>query len=741
MEKNMKKLTLLIIAFITCIMYDISIAQTFNWGFAEGSSSSEKPYDLQIDSYNNIYVTGVFSDVLTFGDNSTGVTLTPSEDDMFLAKYSPEGELLWAVSEQGGSQAYEYGSHILLKEDRILVCGGFDGTMTFGTGGTSQTINCMDPDTYDIYIAQYSLDGEFIEVLHQGGSGSDNISDIKLDTDGNIIVYGNYKNELTLGTGNNTVTLNATSDSDIYLGKYNPDMELIWAKSFGGEYYDLSGEIAIDNQNNIICTGSFDEQIIFEDNTILDAYGYDDILLTKFDSDGNLIWATTAGGGDIDRGESVAIDSDNNIYYTGTFNDNITIGEGSNQTTIYGVGNDIFLAKVDPQGVLVWCNTDGGDEDDAAYSLVIKNNFILTCGDFMASATFGSGENQTILESEDESTDCFISKYDLNGELIYVFSLTGPGTDNANVIRVSENSEILIAGNFRESITLGDDNNSINLTVEQGTTRDIFITKFTESETINTQPVDVTLCEGNSTSFSVSINGTNTYQWQVNEGFGYTNVVDDNIYSNSTTQSLLLSDIPSNMNSFAYKCVITGENNSYILESDQAVLSVNEQIISDAGEDMILYLPTNYTQLNASNPGEGIGTWSVIEGSAEFSDSHQADCIVTGLSNTNNVLQWTVINGTCESEDQVTISIVDDIKLLDELNIKVYPNPAQDILCFESDRVLRVEIYNLLGTKKNTYNIQKGLSKIDISHLNDSFLILKIWLDNRSVSYKLAVNK
>lgn len=90
---------------------------------------------------------------------------------------------------------------------------------------------------------------------------------------------------------------------------------------------------------------------------------------------------------------------------------------------------------------------------------------------------------------------------------------------------------------------------------------------------ITTQPADVTMCEMLLTTFTVGASGSGlAYQWQVNDGSGWTNVVADAEYSGETTNTLRLTNALLSLNDYQYRCVVSGSCGSAI--SNAASLNV-----------------------------------------------------------------------------------------------------------------------------------------------------------------------
>ena len=82
------------------------------------------------------------------------------------------------------------------------------------------------------------------------------------------------------------------------------------------------------------------------------------------------------------------------------------------------------------------------------------------------------------------------------------------------------------------------------------------ITSFTPSRTI---------CENDDCNFNVQSPGGGglfTYQWQVDSGFGFVDVVNNFNYTGATTKTINIASCPANMNLFYYRCIVFGPCNS-----------------------------------------------------------------------------------------------------------------------------------------------------------------------------------
>src|ERR1041384_2170541 len=95
------------------------------------------------------------------------------------------------------------------------------------------------------------------------------------------------------------------------------------------------------------------------------------LFINEFSMAQNWDWSVSAGGKQYVLATGMVNDADGNLYVTGSFNGTATFG--SQQLTSTGA-SDIFLAKYDPFGKLLWIKQAGGTDDDEANSIVMDAN-------------------------------------------------------------------------------------------------------------------------------------------------------------------------------------------------------------------------------------------------------------------------------------------------------------------------------------------------------------------------------
>jgi hypothetical protein len=399
-----------------------------------GGTSYDYSYGVAVDAGGNVYITGYFMGTATFG----GTTKTSAGNyDIFVAKYNSSGTLQW-VQTAGGS-SYDAGRDIAVDAGgNVYVIGNFQGTATFG--GTIKTSKGSD----DIFVAKYNSSGTLQWVQTAGGSYTDYISGVAVDAGGNVYITGYFYDTVTFGGTSKT----SAGWLDIFVAKYNNSGTLQWLQTAGGSSYDYSYGVAVDSGGNVYITGTFQSTATFGSTTKTSAGGAD-VFLAKYDPVGtSWVWVQTAGGTNDDRGCDTAVDAGGNVFITGYFQATATFG-GTTKTS--AGNNDIFLAKYNSSGTLLWVQTAGGTNDDIARSVavdVVGNAYIT--GNFQGTATFG-GTSKTSAGNY----DIFVAKYNSSGTLQWVQTGGGISYDYSLGVAVDAGGNVFITGYFHDTAIFG----------------------------------------------------------------------------------------------------------------------------------------------------------------------------------------------------------------------------------------------------------------------------------------------
>lgn len=270
--------------------------------------------------------------------------------------------------------------------------------------------------------------------------------DAATDKDGNIYLTGQVHDSIIIG---NTVLRNSVGYHDIYLAKIDPSGKVIWAKTTPGNNNELATGIALDNAGNIYLHASVkvsDLPFVFNATT-LNTFGSDDFLFAKYDNNGNLIWAQTAGGPGLDFAfsDGITCDGNGNFVVTGKFWEYCVLGND----TLHGSGTseDIMIAKFNTNGDVQWFKGAGGKKSDRGFSLTsdAAGNVYAT-GYYTDTAWF----DNTMVTAGDGQAHSYIAKYGAAGQLLWAKS-TG-GAFGSNIV-VDASAFIYLTGKAGSSDT------------------------------------------------------------------------------------------------------------------------------------------------------------------------------------------------------------------------------------------------------------------------------------------------
>jgi len=240
--------------------------------------------------------------------------------DPLLAKFDADGNYLWART-LGGSHEDEGYSVIEVSGGDLVVTGR---TVSFGAGSD------------DILLVKFDANGNFLWAKTLGGGSSDRAHALTQTSDGGFVVIGwTY----SFGAG----------DMDLPIAKFNANGNLLWAKTLGGSGWDYGSSVIETSDSGIVVTGwtsSFDVEV-------------EDVLLSKFDASGNHLWTRTLGGSSNDVSYSVTqtID-DQGFVLTG---DTKSFGVSN---------WDVLLAKFDTDGNYVYAETLGGEFSEGGRQVI-----------------------------------------------------------------------------------------------------------------------------------------------------------------------------------------------------------------------------------------------------------------------------------------------------------------------------------------------------------------------------------
>jgi len=367
-----------------------------------------------------------------------------------------------------------------------------------------------------------TIDGGCIIVGHTGDLriGGRNLWLLKIDAKGNKVwekeLGGDYddfgKAIQVLDDGGFIIVGSTSSYSvggyDVWLIRTDSDGNVLWTKTFGGGEHDYGYYVQQTSDGGFIIVGSTESS----------GEGGCDLLLIKTDSNGDKIWEKTFGGLENDVGYCVQQSSDGGFIIVG-------------YTESFGSGNrDLWLLKTNANGDIVWEKTYGGEEWDEGLSVIqtADGGFIITG----ATSSFGAGMadlwvikvnangdkiwDKTFGQSKDDYGRCIIQTSD--GGYGIVGYATDPKTGNKDLWFIKIDNK----GNLQWDRTYGDILGDEGWSVCETLDGDYVAAGFTYSYTTGGYDILVVKMKGPRAHVVLGYSGLKKPGWAVVDGVNYT---------------------------------------------------------------------------------------------------------------------------------------------------------------------------------------------------------------------------
>jgi hypothetical protein len=291
---------------------------------------------------------------------------------------------------------------------------------------------------------------------YYGGSFNEEIpvGCIAADAFGNAYFTGHTtstQNIATTGSFLDTIS----GSSDLFLVKFSPTGQRMWATYYGGYGIDQSAAVTCDKNTSVYIAGKTGSIQTYSPHMSTSSShqpiiggGYD-ALLVKFDSSGARQWATYYGGPSSDEAFGLACDTADNIIMSGLTASTTGIATTGAYQEARSGGNDAFIVKFNPQGQRLWGTYFGGTNAEYTPGIATdNNNNILLTGATQSTNNIASlnAYQSTIFSTR----DAFISKFDSLGNIQWSTYLGDLGTERVSSVACDSNRNIYIYGDVND---------------------------------------------------------------------------------------------------------------------------------------------------------------------------------------------------------------------------------------------------------------------------------------------------
>ena len=478
---------------IDYMISSFSCSGEYRWSRVIGGPGTDEIQRIQVDAEGNIYAVGKIKrngEAYFGGETGYDIVLPTSsssvdlnKQNLFIVKYSSEGELLWMNMPQPEDISYT---------DALINSKSLD--FQVDDEGNSYWLCFIPPGTY--------ADGAFVNTLE-----GNNLFIFKYDTDGNFIAASESEMQPIENSPMNSI----------------PDMKL-----------------ALDQNNNnfyIVCNKINTDIVDMDINgEVVDNNSF----LAAFNEDGNFLWKIVStiqqGSADI---SDMCIDSDGAIYLSGSTFDGNSLGE----TTFTSPTNGGFpyIVKLNAQGEFIW-TTNGStiNSSTSAYGITVKADEVAVTGGF----GILTWDELELVQETNEGYDIYLARFNKqDGNIIGLIDIEGNAGywDYGNAITADTYGSYYMGGRFDNLLYIGD------TTLADGAQGwDFFIAKYGSQNCDCSMPqpsFGVTPDTQNGSTFSFSYTGTTPYDtisWNFGDGQTSEEENPEYAYSNPGTYNVCL---------------------------------------------------------------------------------------------------------------------------------------------------------------------------------------------------------
>ena len=324
--------------------------------------------------------------------------------------------------------------------------------VTSSTGWISGGLNGSHHGGTDAFVSKYSMTGQLLWSAYLGGDKDDSAYSLAVDGAGEVCITGETYSSGWVSGGFDT---NYRGARDAYVVKLSATGRHRWSALLGDTGEDRPRDIAIDGGSGAVCVtgyttshgwligGPDSAQRKFESAK----RGVNDVFVAKLSAEGQRLWTADLGGAADDYGYGIAVDGAGNLYITGRTASGGWLARGSN-TTLSG-GDDAFVLKLSPGGVMLWGTYLGGAGDDIGSEIAVDALGNIWAVGATKSAGWVSGGYQTTFGGP--PWDGWLARLSSAGRPVWSTYIGGAGHDECLGVDVDITGAAYVTGDTQST--------------------------------------------------------------------------------------------------------------------------------------------------------------------------------------------------------------------------------------------------------------------------------------------------
>ena len=323
-----------------CLIIKLDNQGNIQWQKFYGGSDSDGANDILQTSDSGFIIVGYES------SNDGDVTSNIGGVDGWIIKVDSAGIIQWQKTIGGLNNDYITS----IKKD-------YNGYIIVGYTSSNDSLVSGNNGLEDYWVTKIDTEGNVQWQKVFGGSSYDEATDIIVTSDSGFAIAGCSRSNDSDVVGNHGFF-------DYWILRLDSNGNSIWKNAFGGQYSDKSSSIIQTYDNGFIILGATDSN----DGNVSGLHGYTDYWIVKLNSAGNLLWQKCLGGSETDFGESICRTNNNHFAVAG-----YSLSNDGDATFCHG-DYDYWIAEIDSNANIIWQHSFGGGGVDFPYSIIQTND-------------------------------------------------------------------------------------------------------------------------------------------------------------------------------------------------------------------------------------------------------------------------------------------------------------------------------------------------------------------------------
>lgn len=349
----------------------VSPTGAFSWVTVGAAKHDQRGRAVALDGAGNVVVAGEFQQTLTLGGKT--FSSNAGTRDLFVAKLSPAGKVLWVQT--FGGKDYDLARGVAADaKGNIFLTATFRSSIVIG----AKTHVSGGDD--DLLLVKLSPAGAPLWALSAGGSTMDEAGGVVADEAGGCVVTGALYQS----------SLGGKPIKNGFVARVGADGKPLWVRTPDSGGFSAT-DVARDGAGNLHVAGHFSGKVAFGTHSLTGAGALDD-LVVKLSPTGAPLWAAHVASFNqfavIYLHElRVAVSVGGESAVSATFPGTLTSVAG--KLTSAGK-NDVYTARLGAKGAVQWVARMGGPMDDESGGVALySGGDLLVAGGFAEKASFG----------------------------------------------------------------------------------------------------------------------------------------------------------------------------------------------------------------------------------------------------------------------------------------------------------------------------------------------------------------